>query len=890
MTLEDTDKFMLIDSENKYSLFLESRNLIIPLEQELLHSEYRALDTEQKKAIDKCFENNAFTYLYAPIKKIDAEAVIELLSSSELHKWFKKDIFDTFRYFLVGAPLATIQDPLQKLIYDRVKHTFVTVGFEYSNSLPLSHFLKVIYINKFKDHNGYITDLNKKGYAVHKFNIIEDHPRTEGDEIMDEESYLLKCDLRRCGLPEYPRNRLEDIKLGHWDVDKEHPTFYYRDPVKDYKEEGIIGIDFGTKSTVVVKQEGTNKIDLIRVGSLTLTSNVDKKDYENPTIISCMNLDTFINAYLQKKGRPETSCDDFFVSYNALNDFCHCTSDQFYSFYSDLKQWANSEKKDAVVQDNNKVIYKLDESCSIENKTINPIELYAYYLGMYINNMRNGIYLRYIMSFPVKFSKDTKDLIRNSFEKGIKKSLPESIVSNSEIMEKFSVKYVLSEPAAYAVSALENSNLDPEDENDKYLYGVFDFGGGTTDFDFGVWRGASEEENGKYACDYVLECFGADSDPNLGGENILEMIAYHVFKKNKVMAETNSLVCAQPNGEISFAGGESLINNSKEANRNLIILKEAFRPLWEQRDGWERNFINEKSDENQKESITLQLVNSKGELTPNCNFEVDTKELIELIKSRIKKGVDSFFSCFENIMRYNDKAKFAEQLHIFLAGNSCKSVFVKEIFNDKIKNLEDGYMKIQVDLMREGKISTDGITGDQKPRFVVYAPMSNDNNDNDDVNHKPNGKTGVAFGLVKSRPGAKIWVIKNKENDSEAETKFKFYLGTERRKKFECKLKPEYYEDGELKYFYDKWKKFQGAGAGVARIYYTEDSRAGADTKGADRLSIDRIPFIEISFDADESKNLFIKAVGPRTIGYAVAESEQMISSYQTVVIGNNKK
>ena len=63
----------------------------------------------------------------------------------------------------------------------------------------------------------------------------------------------------------------------------------------------------------------------------------------------------------------------------------------------------------------------------------------------------------------------------------------------------------------------------PKDENEKYLYGIFDFGGGTTDFDFGVWRGASDEEYDKYNCDFILECFGADSDVHLGGENILEM-------------------------------------------------------------------------------------------------------------------------------------------------------------------------------------------------------------------------------------------------------------------------------------------------------------------------------------------------------------------------------
>lgn len=40
-----------------------------------------------------------------------------------------------------------------------------------------------------------------------------------------------------------------------------------------------------------------------------------------------------------------------------------------------------------------------------------PIEIYAYYIGLYINNMfdSNGIYLNYILSFPVTYEKAIRD-------------------------------------------------------------------------------------------------------------------------------------------------------------------------------------------------------------------------------------------------------------------------------------------------------------------------------------------------------------------------------------------------------------------------------------------------------------------------------------------------
>ncbi|GAA6887641.1 hypothetical protein HpHNI69_02880 [Helicobacter pylori] len=42
---------------------------------------------------------------------------------------------------------------------------------------------------------------------------------------------------------------------------------------------------------------------------------------------------------------------------------------------------------------------------------------------------------------------------------------------------------------AYAISALKSYGFDKSEKLDKPIYyGVFDFGGGTTDFDFGKWE------------------------------------------------------------------------------------------------------------------------------------------------------------------------------------------------------------------------------------------------------------------------------------------------------------------------------------------------------------------------------------------------------------------
>lgn len=704
-----------------------------------------------------------------------------------------------------------------------------------------------------------------------KMQKVPVHTDKDGNAGLDIQG-LLDCDKKRCGLAGYEQEMLYDIKAGHWDV-FENSNLYKdkglvaRDPRTDIKKNGVIGIDFGTKSTVVVKQEGSNEIRPIRIGSLSLKAEVSESDYENPTIISCMNINNFLKQYNEKTGRPETSCDDLFVSYNAYQDYVNCPTENFYAYYSDLKQWANREKEDAVVQDiKEKAKYHLGEECSTESHYLNPIEVYAYYIGLYINNMRNGIYLKYIMSFPVKYSKATKEFIRKSFEKGLRKSLPVTIVEDAGLMTQFSVAYQISEPAAYAVTALEQLGFKPKDETEKYLYGIFDFGGGTTDFDFGVWRGTNDDEYDKFNCDYVLECFGADSDVRLGGENILEMLAYQVFKNNKNMAAEKKITCALPVDQTAFIGGEHLINNSQSANRNLTLLKEALRPLWEQHDNWEEKYCRKNREKSKttdeivhrEEYIEIQMYDFNGKPVPNCRFNIDIRQLLELVKQRIQEGVDAFFKCIEKSILGNRAAQTAsEKIYIFLAGNSCKSVFVKEIFQNTIIEYNKEY----------GKIGAK-----EQDRFVLIGPLKSIESD---YQYIPNAKTSVAYGLVKSRPGGKIYVRKNYETDSNAETRFKYYLGSDRRGSLVCKLAPMMRnESGENQTSYNVWHKFQGAGMGVARIYYTEDPRA--DSK-AEKLAIDNIPFHEISFDAEEDKYLFIRAVQPSVIEYAIAASAEEI-------------
>lgn len=852
-------KILIFESEKKDRyIYYEAHSMLIPLKQPGTIHECDSTGCVPVRSIDI---TNRLTLTCDLLKADDAEDVFrELKKIKEVDNWKINE-----KLWWVKNSKCN-NSASQMLVYDGKKEKVENFSW-----YRRANYIQVIYL--LGKHDAIYLQNNCNLRIVNSIFFENDSDEVNNQDLIQE---LLDCDKKRCGLSSYERERLFDIQGGHWDVYENQQKYVSekniklvpRDPKKDIKKNGVIGIDFGTKSTVVVKQEGKNEIRPIRIGSLSLSANVDEEDYENPTIISCMSIDNFLKKYEEKQGRPETSCEDIFVSYNAYEDYKNCRTEDFYAFYPNLKQWANKEKEEVILQDSrDKKDYKLGDENSIEEKTINPIEIYAYYIGMYINNMRNGIYLKYIMSFPVKYSKSTKDMIRKSFEKGIKKSLPNTIVEDPEYMKDFSVEYGISEPAAYAVTALEQSGFKPEDENEKYLYGIFDFGGGTTDFDFGVWRGASDDEYDRYNCDYVLECFGADSDENLGGEKLLEMLAYYVFKENKNMAAEKKISCALPVGEVAFLGGENLINNSQSSNRNLTILKEALRPLWEQQDRWEEKYQKKNTgkdrDTDEHDSVDeymeLQMYDVNGKMVPNCRFDVDTSTLLDFIRKRIQRGVDAFFNCIEKSILLNKSAQCAsEKVYIFLAGNSCKSVFVKEAFKNTIKEYNKEYGR--------GK-------NQEQDRFTLIEPLKGNNQGE---HYIPNGKTSVAYGLLKSRPGGKIFIKKNYETDSEEEARFKYYLGVERRGLFYCKLSPTIKgEDGKSHTSYNIWNKFQGAGMGVARIYYTSDPRSDSNIE---KISIDNIPFHEISFEADENKYLYIKAVGTSRIEYAVAESEEQIN------------
>ncbi|EGQ9818810.1 molecular chaperone DnaK [Vibrio parahaemolyticus] len=680
------------------------------------------------------------------------------------------------------------------------------------------------------------------------------------DEVIDRAvtqkvvNSLLIEDTIRADISPYHKKILDDTELGHWSLWQDEldtgasitvdlPTkLVARDP-KTSINDGVVSIDFGTKSTVVVYQKDNVNIHPMRIGTGDLSKEIASHHYENPTIMEFINLESFTSAYNAKANKPYTRWKDLTISHTAQNSMQGSESSKFNTFLDEIKQWAGDKnRKLKIVGQNGKVI-DLPPFLELKDDDFNPIEIYAYYLGLYINNLNNGIFMDYILSFPVTYEMPIRDKIIESFEKGLKKSLPAELGEGT--INQVTVTKGASEPAAYALTALQQYGFDPEGD-ERVFYGVFDFGGGTTDFDFGIYSEPTDRKD-KRRFDYVIEHFGAGGDKFLGGENLLELLAFEVFKKNKSALLEKGIQFEKHPERDAFAGSEHLLSNSQEARMNTKQLCIALRPFWEEHEDFS-------FDASGELSVTLTDIN--GVRHSAFALDIDLEELNQILSDRIERGVENFFDALR-LAFSNSRLTLTDidNVKIFLAGNSSQSSFVNTLF------------KKHIALQHQDM----GVSEDES-RFELFAPLGTDKNDVE----KPTGKTGVAFGLIESRDGGSVKVVDH--NIADEDVRFKYYLGESRKKKFKPLI------DREMKL--NQWYDFIDAYYDTFEIFFTEQPSSSTGQMSIGDSSIKK-KVVKLDVTNEEAL-VYIKLVSPTAIEYVVANeadiaNEQYLNEIQRI-------
>ncbi|ANH41963.1 hypothetical protein AA971_00240 [Helicobacter pylori] len=690
---------------------------------------------------------------------------------------------------------------------------------------------------------------------------------------------MLNVDNLAVGLKSYSQSQLLDLNGGLWDLEvpglsKESVTFrfdnlpkdpndpskeenfYARSSLKDSNKQGVVAIDFGTKSTTAAYMDKNGKYRLLSIGWDMDTESLEK--YENPTIVEFRGKEKFLKDYNALDHRPFTEKNDMEVAHEAQKNFTDARENDLYRFFSKLKQWAGADEKQNFRD--------LFEDFSLESfahcTDFNSIEIYAYYIGRCINTMENGVFLKYYLSYPIKYEKHQAEKIRESFEKDLKKSLPRHVFDDEKTAKMFKVGLKASEPCAYALSALKSYGFFKSAKLDNPVYyGVFDFGGGTTDFDFGKWE---KSANPKFA--YKMTHFSSGGDKYLGGENLLELLAFEAYGQNFQMLKEKDIIIAKPNYDrIDTQRFGSFMQNSSGARLNLQTIASSLCPFLEKLDAHiieaiEKNEEPEIKGFEKGSKITL-FDRNGGDSISVEDFKVDCKELLNLLKEKIDDGVKNFFAGFSKVMVENIDNQ-CRAFHIFLGGNASKSVLVKQAFeNAKEKQLKD----------YKQKTSKDDFT------FILYEPLGTEASDKqileltgEDVSKippylKPTCKTGVAFGLLESRN--KAGGIERPPIDFNHV--FKYDLGIEREGKFHTKISRDSLKPNEYQIFQTKeeWGGFDGL-----EIRYSDKPLANTNT-----LDIEDTQLIFIALEEHEEVEVKVCCVDSQRIKVGLFKDGQLI-------------
>ena len=295
---------------------------------------------------------------------------------------------------------------------------------------------------------------------------------------------------------------------------------------------------------------------------------------------------------------------------------------------------------------------------------------------------------------------------------------------------------------------------------------------------------------------------------------------------------------------------------------------EKLRPFWERKTD---NSSEDYDDMAEFSEFQISLFNTDGVLKSNLAFETDISRLDDILIQRISKGVRQFFNAMKKTFdnSYINKTATVNHVNIFLAGNSSKSPILKKIFQENINEWNSIIMcKDKTDSMQSyfslfPPLGTSEAYDIQKERGYI----------NDDNLNTPNGKTGVAWGLIEGRKGGRIQIVE--EISPESEAKFAYYLGISKKKTFCMKIS----RDTE----YMSWIRFIPAIQKKFEILYTSLPEA---TNGELKESDDGVLRKRLELeDYGEGKYIFIRLVGRDKIEFVVSTDVDSICKNNIVEI-----
>lgn len=379
-------------------------------------------------------------------------------------------------------------------------------------------------------------------------------------------------------------------KTGRVDRDAAPNNVVKRDPKRDIRTSEWVAIDVGARSITVAARLEKGQPELFRIGG---GQEPPKRpaDYENPSEVAFYSLKGAMRAWRERVIQPHTRTEDVAVGFASLK----LRSEQLEPFGRAVATLTEIPLSREWIEDNRPVQLRgyadpetveplkkpappiIDEEGIGAYDPFDPVELYAYQIGLHVNHRMRGIANRYMVCMPTGWSPERRRSVLVAIRRGIFKSLPAGMLEFHEL-DKLIVADAGLSSICFVAHAHRTFSAIPKDG--PIMFGVFEAGASETGIVFGILREPSADEK-KEGFSLIIEHLDHAAIPWFGAERLLHRLAYRVFADHASDMVQLRIPFELPREEQALPGAEDLLQPSPEGRANVYLLKEALRPLFE---------------------------------------------------------------------------------------------------------------------------------------------------------------------------------------------------------------------------------------------------------------------------------------------------------------------
>ncbi len=379
-------------------------------------------------------------------------------------------------------------------------------------------------------------------------------------------------------------------RVGRADKDPLPAEIRRRDPRLDVMNEWV-GIDFGASTTTIGVRSEHRPSELFRLGEAVQISH--SSEHEIPTEIVFNNVGRTFKAWRDRVIMPLTRWGELLVGHAAKAERTRPGDDMpartaaavtSLPFLRDRIEKQEPYKfRGYEDPDTTEMLKKpappiIDEDGIGSHDPFDPIELFAYYVGLTVNHRARGIHLRYAITMPTGYTPERRQSVLVAFRRGIYRSLPAGLVDYHDL-ERLEVVDVGPSSIALSVQAFRTFNIQPK--GDQIPFATIDAGASETGVVFGLLRPAKSEERAD-GLERVVEYLEPHGIKWCGGERLLHRLAYRLYVSRASAMRDARAPFERPIEEEIAPELEDLLVISPEARANVMILKDAMRPILEQ--------------------------------------------------------------------------------------------------------------------------------------------------------------------------------------------------------------------------------------------------------------------------------------------------------------------